>query len=559
VNAPVTYRPSEALGKLEGYLDGVRRAYLNGWAMDEADPSRPVGLVIRIDGEIAYRTLASLYRQDLPDRGISEGYNGFHVWLANLSPLVAHEISIQREADGAELPGSPRTLPPAPRFDAEVEAYLVEMLEGLEHGEAESRALAFLARQTDRLLARHGERDAGGADRRALGQHRRRFGKLLARPAGAAASGAPPRPRALFIDDEIPNGRRDAGSVAILSHMRAMAALGHEVGFVAARGLGDQEANEALARREAITAYGAPFYYSVEDVLKRQASGFDVVYLHRLSNARCYLPLARTYQPRARILYSVADLHHLRLARQGAVEARPELTEFSRQIAFNEFDAARRADAVITHSAVEAAVLRRGAPAAKVHVAPWAVFAAPRGAPFHDRAGIAFIGQSAHPPNPDAVQWLTREIMPRVWARNDALRCRIVGYGWTLNAVPDRDDRVDVVGPVPDLGEVLGAVRLTVAPLRFGSGIKGKVLDSFAAGVPCVMSPIAAEGLALASPLNGLVADGAEAIAEAILRLHEDEALNAAAAAAGLEMIAREASEARVIEALAGALGRAPG
>jgi len=98
-----------------------------------------------------------------------------------------------------------------------------------------------------------------------------------------------------------------------------------------------------------------------------------------------------------------------------------------------------------------------------------------------------------------------------------------------------------------------------VAPLRFGAGIKGKVLDSFAAGVPCVMSPIAAEGLALASPLNGLVADGAEAIAEAILRLHDDEALNAAAAAAGLEMIAREASEARVIEALAGALGRAPG
>jgi glycosyltransferase involved in cell wall biosynthesis len=558
MNAPARPRPAGTLGRLEGNLDLFRRASISGWALDRSDPARPVGLEVRIDGVFAQRTLANLFRKDLLEAGVSEGFNGFHIAFPDLSPTVAHEVSVRREVDGAELPGSPRILPPAAAFDAEVETYVAKLLENLEPGEAEARALAFLARQTERLLALHGERDAGMAARRALNQHRRRWGKQIG-PAGAAAPAPAARPRALVIDDQIPDGARDAGSVAILSHMRAMAALGYEVGFVAARGLGDEAANAALAAREAITVYGAPFYYTVEEVLKRQASGFDVVYLHRLSNAEHYLALARTFQPRARILYSVADLHHLRLARRGAAQGRPELTEFSRQVAVKEFTAARGADAVITHSPIEAAILRRAAPAAKVHVAPWAVDAARRETSFQDRAGVAFIGGFAHAPNPDAVHWLMREIMPRVWARDDAVRCQIVGHGWTGGALPGRDDRVDVVGAVPDLGEVLGAVRLTVAPLRFGAGIKGKVLDSFAAGVPCVMSPIAAEGLPLKPPLTALVADGASAIAEAILRLHDDEALHAAAAAAGLALIAREASQARVLDALARALGGPPG
>ncbi|HEV2335243.1 MAG TPA: hypothetical protein VGS13_07090 [Stellaceae bacterium] len=51
------------------------------------------------------------------------------------------------------------------------------------------------------------------------------------------------------------------------------------------------------------------------------------------------------------------------------------------------------------------------------------------------------------------------------------------------------------------------AVRLTVAPLRFGAGIKSKVIDSFAAGLPCVMTRVAAEGLALTGSLPQLVGD----------------------------------------------------
>src|SRR6185437_16188603 len=80
--------------------------------------------------------------------------------------------------------------------------------------------------------------------------------------------------------------------------------------------------------------------------------------------------------------------------------------------------------------------------------------------------------------------------------------------------------------------EVFDRVRLTVAPLRFGAGIKGKVLNSFAAGIPCVMTPIGAEGLSLDRELQNLVATSAEELADKIAKLHrETETLSRLAAA----------------------------
>jgi glycosyltransferase involved in cell wall biosynthesis len=319
--------------------------------------------------------------------------------------------------------------------------------------------------------------------------------------------------------------------------------------------MGDNGANAPLPD---VRVCGMPFYYSVEDVLKRQAGCFDVVYLHRLSNAQQYLSLARIHQPKARILYSVADLHYVRLTRQGEVQRRPELVRYGQHVASAEYKAAHLADAVITHSPAEAKLLAEKVRAEKVHVVPWAVTPRPSTAPFADRRDLAVIGQFGHPPNPDSVHWLTRQVMPLVWAREPTIRCLVVGHDWTAERLPSRDMRVEVVGPVEDLAEIFAQVRLTVAPLRFGAGIKGKVLESFAAGIPCVMSPVAAEGLALASPLAALVANDAEAMARAILRYHSDVEASQAAAAAGLAMIARDASEARVTKAMAGALSLRP-
>ena len=108
-----------------------------------------------------------------------------------------------------------------------------------------------------------------------------------------------------------------------------------------------------------------------------------------------------------------------------------------------------------------------------------------------------------------------------------------------------------------DLRSVLETVRLTVAPLRFGAGLKAKVMESLAAGVPCVCSPVAAEGLALPPPLREFVAGDTGAWVRAILRLHGDKACNAAAARQGVAFARSAFSEARLDEAMRGATGLA--
>jgi O-antigen biosynthesis protein len=135
--------------------------------------------------------------------------------------------------------------------------------------------------------------------------------------------------------------------------------------------------------------------------------------------------------------------------------------------------------------------------------------------------------------------------------------CEIIGADWP-EIFPDAlDHRIWLAGKVPGLATVFDRVRLTVAPLRFGAGIKGKVLESFAADVPCVMTSIAAEGLPLAPAVRRLIADKPEQIAELICSLHASAEANSEAAHAGLGLLANNFTAEQVRRDLSAALARA--
>jgi glycosyltransferase involved in cell wall biosynthesis len=144
--------------------------------------------------------------------------------------------------------------------------------------------------------------------------------------------------------------------------------------------------------------------------------------------------------------------------------------------------------------------------------------------------------------------------MPLVWKADPAITCRIVGQGWHDGQLPERDARIEVMGSVADLDEVFADVRLTVAPLRFGAGLKGKVLDSFAAGLPCAMTPVAAEGLPLAELGRELVAEDPAGLAGLIVQLHADAEANSRIGDEAARLAAREFSQEQVTAALRGIL-----
>ena len=531
---------------LNGNIERADRSGVQGWVREETDPASPVSLVIMVNGEVISRVLANVYRQDLEQAGLGNGRHGFQLKLEGLSPIQVHTVRVTREEDGVDVPGSPVTIPPSLRFDGELQDHLARMLPDAESDEELSSRAAFLAQQADRLLQLRADRRSNRPDRTGHRQFRARWSGR-----GAAAE-AERLPRALVIDDVMPDANRDAGSQAVIAHMRSLQRLGYTVVFAPA----NMEAGSAVPALEAlgVACCCAPWSGSVEEVLRREAGSFALVYLHRGGNAR-YLPLIRHHQPRARVVYSVADLHHLRLSRQAEVEQRPELLEASQRVRASELSAARFVDAVITHSTYEAALIKRDLPEAKVHVVPWSVLPRPTTVPFAERRNLAFIGSYGHAPNLDAAWWLIQEVMPLVRAQDSSIECLLVGSNMPDSLKAAVAPGIQAIGRIEDLPSLFDRVRLTAAPLAFGAGVKGKVLDSLAAGVPCVCTPVAAEGMDLPVALLETVAPDAAGLAAAILRLHNDEAFNGACTQAGLAFVAEALSENRLDTLMREAVG----
>src|SRR5207248_6443440 len=97
----------------------------------------------------------------------------------------------------------------------------------------------------------------------------------------------------------------------------------------------------------------------------------------------------------------------------------------------------------------------------------------------------------------DAAKWAAREIMPVLREQVSDIELLLVGSDMPDEVAALAAPDVVPVGHVPSLDEIFARVRLTIAPLRYGAGLQGKVIDSMAAGIPCVMTSVAAEGLDL--------------------------------------------------------------
>jgi glycosyltransferase involved in cell wall biosynthesis len=526
--------------KLRGHVDAIRHNFISGWAHDPEQGESPVKLRVTANNRLIGQVLANRYRADLEKAGFGNGNKSFSLPIVpSLSPLIQQVVEVRREEDGVHLPGSPYVLMPEGDFDAEVQSWRAQVLADSDDEAALEKRRHVLSAQLELVLqlladqrgrriqrdfSRHGSAETEQISPRAIDSH------------------LPRRLRALVIDVQIPVTGRDAGSNAILSHVRSLQRLGFDVSFASPAMKFDSGVNTAV---DGLHYCMPPWYNSVEEVLRYQANCFDLVYLHRVTIADRYTALIRAHQSQALLVYSVADLHHLRVRRQAQVKRSSELAREANQLQAMEKLAINRSDRVITYSLYEAELLRRQVPQANVHVVPWAVSANPTKVPFSKRRGVAFVGGYGHAPNVDAAQWLITEIVPLLRTFDPEFECLLVGSEMPEPLKLPRPGIVPI-GRVDNLADIFDRVRLTVAPLSYGAGIKGKVLDSLAAGVPCVCTSIAAEGLQLPETLLNYVADDAQSIAAAIWLLHEDAELNRIASDLGVAYISEHMSEQQI-------------
>ena len=275
------------------------------------------------------------------------------------------------------------------------------------------------------------------------------------------------------------------------------------------------------------------------------APALDVAILSRPEPTWRWQPLVREICPEAKIIYDTVDLHFLREARRAEIEADPAVARAAARYHGMELSLARIADATLVVSKTERDVLLDEDPDIQVHVVPNIHGEEHTGRPFEERKGVLFVGSFPHHPNRDAAHWLAEEIMPLVRLEDPDIPAYIVGSSPTDDIRALESESVRVLGWVPDLMNLLEHARISVAPLRYGAGVKGKVGESLAHGLPVVTTRLGAEGMGLEHEHDVLVADDAQAFANEILRAYHDADLWTRLAANGRRTIARDSSPLR--------------
>ncbi|MBR0560188.1 glycosyltransferase [Neokomagataea anthophila] len=481
LNTPLIIPPLPSA--LEGCIDLANRHKIAGWVRDNLNPHRTVWLTLYINGQATQRIPANSFRHDLREAGLGHGRYGFeHNFTPPLDPLQDYSLQLHH---GTTPFLEPALLPRATTLTTELRHYIANTINNIHNETERQQTLAFLTEQSNTLR----DQAAATVTARAEKDLSRRAKRLFQTPNTHSA------PCILIIDDQAPDPSRDAGSVALLSHIRAIQSLGYECCFIASR-LPSSEEDHLRLSTLGITCLMPPIFTGPEEALKRLGDGLEAVYLHRLNNAESYSALTRAFAPTATLIWSIADLASRRLQRQSSVEARPELLRVAQRLEIRENMCAWLADTTITHSDVETKYLQRQVPTAHPITIPWDVPIHRRAkAPSTTRPVIAFIAHFAHAPNLDAAKWLILDILPRLLKHLPNLTCRLIGSAMphALHMLPQNN--VEIIGYVPDIGTALHDVTLCVAPLRFGAGIKGKVLESWSFGVPIIMTPIAAEGI----------------------------------------------------------------
>ena len=324
--------------------------------------------------------------------------------------------------------------------------------------------------------------------------------------------------RALLIDHKFPTPNEDAGSYAAIQEIRLLQANGFKVSFLPANMAHLGAATDRL-QRMGVECYYAPFYSSPEEVIRRHGQRFDLVYLTRYQIAEVHLPLVREHT-RAKVLFNNADLHFLRELRAALASKN---TDLSGPLATRdrELKVVREVDAVLSYNDTEhAVILSHTLRSENLFKCPWVLHVNEPEVAFKDRRDIGFLGGFRHHPNVEAVEYFVREVMPILRDKGAGITLRVFG-----SHLPDHLRRLeapDVImeGFVDDLDEKFGRIRVMVAPLLSGAGIKGKVLQAMAYGVPQVLSPVAIEATGLVHGQSAEVANTADEWAAAIARLY---------------------------------------
>jgi GT2 family glycosyltransferase/glycosyltransferase involved in cell wall biosynthesis len=335
---------------------------------------------------------------------------------------------------------------------------------------------------------------------------------------------SPGRKNILVIDHHLPMPDRDSGSVRMFQILKLLRQLGHRVTFIPDNLVNMPFYTRELQRRGVEVVY-YPYIKKVRDHLSSHGSEFDALILSRCDFARKHIADVRLYAPQSRIIFDTVDLHFLREGSEARLTRDPEVHRKAQETQQLEYELIDQSDETWVVSGVEQRLIQAKWPHKSIQLVSNIVDIPGSKTPFALRRDWLFIGGFEHRPNIDAVLFFVQKIYPLVRERLPDAKFYIIGGKAPPEIVALATERIVVAGLQREVRPFFDSVRLSVAPLRFGAGVKGKINQSTAFGVPVVATSLAVEGTELQDREEILVADEPADFARALIELYESEQL----------------------------------
>jgi len=332
--------------------------------------------------------------------------------------------------------------------------------------------------------------------------------------------------RLLYIDRAIPKPDQDGGSRDADLLLDIFNSLGYAVTFLPCNLQYEKDYFESLIERN-IEVLCYPEVASIDNWLSDNAKNFDICFLSRGPVVWPYLATLKSTAPDTKLIFYTVDLHFLREIRQSDYQVDTNSKTMALKTKFMELELIKQCDLTITLSNEELYTIRNELYQANLIKLP-VIFNDFPGAKsgFSQRKDILFIGNFTHQPNIDSVMFFANKIFPLIHIKHPDICFKIVGADAPKQILKLQDTPgIKILGYVRDLEPVMESIRVTIAPIRYGAGIKGKIGTSFCYGIPCVATDIAVEGMNLTNGHNIMQANTPEEFAQAVIRTYSDEQL----------------------------------
>ncbi len=336
----------------------------------------------------------------------------------------------------------------------------------------------------------------------------------------------------LVVDHYVPTWDKDAGSKTTFQYLKMFLKKGYVVKFLGDNFMHEEPYSTALQQMGIEVLYGPEYQVKIWDWLRDHGDDIAVAYLNRPHIASKYVDYIMENTD-IKIIYYGHDLHFLREGREYQLTGDPRKREDAEYWKSIELSLMEKAAVSYYPSYIERDAVKAINP--DIHVKDITAYVFDQfqdhiEEDFEKREGLLFVGGFGHPPNADAVLWFAREIYPRIRQLMEAAGQRppqfyVVGSKVTdeIKALAEPGNGIVIKGFVSEeeLEELYATSKVVVVPLRYGAGVKGKVVEAIYNGSPIVTTSIGAEGIPQVEDVL-LVEDEPERFADAVAVLYQD-------------------------------------